>query len=61
MLWSEFIKLVDAIEASAMTDFIWSFSASRLNGFRFPFALSFSFFLSFELPKNEPAVEDDLV
>lgn len=46
-----------------MTDFICSFSASRLKGFRFPLALSFSFsfFLSLELPKKALDPEEDLV
>jgi hypothetical protein len=44
-----------------MTTFIVSFSASRLKGFRFPLALSFSFFLSFEPPKKEPDPDEDLV
>lgn len=44
MVWSVFIRLVAAIEASAMLDFICSFSASRLNGLAFLAFLSFFFF-----------------
>lgn len=44
-----------------MTDFICSFSASRLKGFRLPFALSLSLDLLFEeLPKNELDIDEDL-
>lgn len=46
-------KLVAASEDSAMTDFICSFSASRLKGFRLLLALLLRFFLSeLELPPN---------
>jgi hypothetical protein len=48
------------MEESAITDFICSFSASRLKGFRFPLAFSFSFFLSLELPKKALDPEEDL-
>jgi hypothetical protein len=62
MLCRAFIRLVVAMEESAMTVFICPFSASRLNGFLFPLALSLSFFLSEEeeLPKKDPDKDEDL-
>lgn len=56
MVCSEFMRFVDVIEASAMTAFMFSFSASRLNGFRFEEPLLLSFFLSFDELKNEDPV-----
>lgn len=48
------MRLVEVIDASAMTAFMFSFSASRSKGLRLP-DLFLSFFLSFEeLKKEEP-------
>jgi hypothetical protein len=52
----EFMRFVDVIEASAMTAFMFSFSASRLNGLRFAEPLLLSFFLSFDEPKKDDPV-----
>ena len=56
------MRFVEAMEESAMTDFICSFSASRLNGLRLPLEC-LSFFLSLEEEPNreEPVPEGVLV
>lgn len=50
------MRFVDVIEASAMTAFMLSFSASRLNGLRFEDPLFLSFFLSLDELKNDDPV-----
>ena len=63
MLFSVLVRLVAAMEDSAMCDFIFSFSSSRLKCRDFLFFLSLSFrFLSLSLdePKKDPEPEDDL-
>jgi hypothetical protein len=54
-----FNKVVEAMEASAMTTFICSFSASRLKGFRFDGAALDLSFLSLELPNRDPVLDEE--
>lgn len=64
MLCRALLRFVEAMEDSAITTFIVSFSASKLNGRDFFLLLSFFLSLSLsldELEKKEPDLDEDFI